>query len=159
MKKVSKYTITGETTVKPVDLPEGLEVVENTTEVLHNDLLLVSMGGNDVILSEDMSLGAVTPRVKVVFNSISSNKTTRFFSMKDARKIGEWLLEVTDSRKLRKAATDYSTWFEVKPDWWVYADSRQEAEEISDGKTPSQFGWNSWEKLIDSYPSVKIVSE
>jgi hypothetical protein len=160
VKKVSKYTVTGETTVKPVGLPEGLQVVEDTTEVPHNDLLVISSGGNDVILSEDTRFGPES-RVKIVFNQLSAANITRLFTLSDARKIGEWLLEVADSNKpkLRKATTPCSTWFEVKPDWWIYAITRQEAEEISDGQDPLQFGWNSWERLIRAYPNIKIVSE
>ncbi len=159
MKKISTFTVIGETSERPVNLPAGLQVVEDTTEVPHNDLLIISAGGNDVILSEDTNIHRTKNRVKIVFTQVSSPNVARFFSLSDARKIGEWLLEVADSHKLRKAKTSCSTWFEVKPDWWIYAVNRQEAEEISDGQDPSDFGWNSWEKLTQSYPNIKIVSE
>ena len=161
MKKIVKYLVSGMTDTKPENLPEGVQVTESVSKTPHKDLELVTMGGNEAVFFEDPDWAHPGPRVGANFKGYGGDRK-RFFTVDQAREIGEWLIEVADSHKpkLRKAMDrDGDTWFEVQPEWFIYAESRQKAEDLSRGEDPKTFGWCSWDSLTQYMPNIKIVEE
>lgn len=161
MKKNIKYIVTGVTTTKPENLPNGVSFVENVTTVPHQNLELVTMGSNEAVFFEDTEWADRGTRVGANFKGYGGDRK-RYFTMDQAREIGEWLIEVADSHKpkLRKVVDQHgSTWYEVQPEWFIYASSRKEAEELSDGENRNEFGWDSFDKLKRQVTDLKVVSE
>lgn len=161
MKKNIKYIVTGVTTTKPENLPSGVSFVENVTTAPHQNLELVTMGSNEAVFFEDTEWADRGTRVGANFKGYGGDRK-RYFTMDQAREIGEWLIEVADSHKskLRKVVEqDGSTWYEVQPEWFIYADSRAGAEDLSIGQTPKDFGWDSFDAVMRCVPNAKVVSE
>jgi hypothetical protein len=125
------YSVNGTSNTKPEGLPEGLDVVEETKT--HDRLWAASRGGYSCKFDEFQGVTGESPWIRASFdNPVAS------FDMDTARKIGEWLIQVADSYKkeLRKFSDGTSTkshWYEVKPEWVVWAGSRSIAEDTYKG--------------------------
>src|SRR6185503_7585590 len=148
------YSVNGSSSTRPEGLPEGLQVVEDSKTF--PTLTVVSNGGRTCTFEEKPGIVRNTGWVRVDFEG-----TMRSFKIEDARKIGEWLIEVADSYKqeLREYTTSSGVWYEIEPEWFVTARSRAAAVRISEGEYRSGFGYDSFESLKLSYPNGTLSGE
>jgi len=148
------YSVNGTSNTRPLGLPEGLQVVEDSKPF--PNLTVVSNGFRNCTFEEKRGVVSNTGWVRVDFDG-----TVRSFKMEDARKIGEWLIEVADSYKkeLREYTTGYGVWYEVEPEWFITAESREEAVRISEGMDRTEFGYNDLGMLQRGYPEGTLSGE
>lgn len=150
------YTITGSSKVAPAELPEGFTV---ETETVPLDLRLDIFQGRRLRIkaSDYYPNGGVHMILEATYGGtvMANLKRSDVVAIRDA------LNEHLEDTGLRAwQVDDHFVWWEIEKDWFVTADSREEARKLAGDYEKGQgFGITGFESLKSSYSQGKLIQD
>jgi hypothetical protein len=144
------YTVTGESTIKPLNLPDGLTIEEKKVET--KEVINTKLSRRFTVKEGGVYDGGVHIKVEVTNSTFNPDVVQAALNREEATKLRDVLTEILNDRVRKILDSEGDYWYEVEPGLFRMGDDLSNAKQKH-----SRDGAEGYAKTLDEISSAHGV--